>query len=44
MQSKFLLIIVVLVFPFIAYAQDNIDNEGELGNNIGVGCFKHENS
>ena len=33
MQSKFLLI---LVFPFIAYAQDNIDKESELGKNIVV--------
>jgi len=35
-QSKSLLIIVILVFPFIAYAQDNIDDEGELGKNIVV--------
>ena len=36
MQSKFLLIIVILVLPFLAYAQDNIDDKGELGKNIVV--------
>jgi len=35
-QSKFLLIIVILVLPFLAYAQDNIDDKGELGKNIVV--------
>ena len=35
MQSRFLLILAVLVFPFITFAQEGND-KGELGNNIVV--------